>query len=135
MDVRNPDATVSATSYTITGLTPASEYSIWIKATNDGGMAKGTNLVVSTDAATGTADAADMRRPRGSRVLRIAGHAGIAVDLGDKVSLFSLDGTRIVSSTIGSADEARIGSLRPGAYVLRHGRTDGSVSVHGLLVE
>ncbi|MBD3243918.1 MAG: hypothetical protein GF331_25220, partial [Chitinivibrionales bacterium] len=44
----NPDANVSSTSYTISGLTPATEYSIWIKAKNSDGLAAGTNLVVTT---------------------------------------------------------------------------------------
>lgn len=135
VDVNNPDATVTATSHTITGLTPSTEYSIWIKSKNDDGMAKGTNLVVTTDGTTGALGAADRLRAHGEFTLTIAGRTTIAVGRGDRVSLFSLDGTQIVSRAVSAGDDLRIGSLRPGAYVLRHGRVDGSTTVHSVLVE
>ncbi len=47
-NVHNPDDQTAETSYTITGLQPATEYSIWVKAFNANEKARGTNIVVIT---------------------------------------------------------------------------------------
>lgn len=137
VDVNNPDATVASTSYTIRDLTPATEYSIWIKSVNDAGMASGTNLTVTT-----TGGAVSARNPgtratldMGETALVFVYNTAIRVGYGDNVSLFALNGTRLLSTRIRSGNEVRVETLRSGAYVLRHTAVDGAVGVYGVVVE
>jgi len=130
----NPDDNTTKTSYTITGLTPNTEYSIWIKAKgSDGTRSKGTNVTARTQSATGIAPS--VRNGAATFRATVAGTVIDNVVKGDNIALFTLDGSLIVKKNVLSRGEVLTRSLKPGTYLLKHTSATGELSVSTISVE
>lgn len=101
-NVTTPDAGTDKTAYSITGLTPATTYSIWVKAINSAGAARGTNIEVTTKAPTVSAAKGCGVSANTPLMLRVEGGEFLihGVEVGDIVTLFNLQGKVIDSRTI-----------------------------------
>jgi len=133
-NANNPDANISSTSYTISGLQPNSNYTLWVKSVNGAGMADG----VSTSIVTPSASVA-LRQSKvalqSSFEVTVNKNLRFSANRGDIVSIFTLNGVQVTSKKVSGNGELFHQSLRGGTYLIQHQHSNGTISVRTFRIE